>query len=68
MRKTHQVFQAVFPAFHVGKHILLQVGHSTEFTVVVWWDRFAGAAVLPHILKTCNMVITGYTLKHKKVG
>lgn len=35
---------------------MLHAAHSTEFALVVRWDRFAGAAVLPHILKTNDTV------------
>ena len=51
---THHVSEAVFPTSHVCNHIVLQAVHSTHFALVVWWDRFTGAAVLPHILKTCR--------------
>ena len=51
---THQVSEAVLPAFHMGHHVMLQAGNCTEFALVVWWDRFTGAAILPHILKTCR--------------
>lgn len=45
---------------------MLQAGHSTEFTLVVWWNRFTGAAVLPHILKTCkHVIVTGYLSTHR---
>lgn len=44
----------MFPAFHMSEHIMLQAGDTAEFTVVVGWDTFTGAAVLPHILKTCR--------------
>lgn len=54
---TYQVSEAVFPAFHMRKHIMLQTGDGTEFALVVWGDRFTGAAVLPHILKTCRHVM-----------
>lgn len=64
---THQISEAVFPAFHVGKHIMLQAGHGTEFALVVWGDRFIGAAVLPHILKTCRHVKSiGYPFQYRK--
>lgn len=64
---THQVSKAVFPTFHVGNHIMLQAVHGTEFTLVVRWDRFTGAAVLPHILKTCgHVIITGYAFHYRK--
>lgn len=64
---AHQVSEAVFPAFDVCKHIVLQAGDGAEFALVVWWGRFTGAAVLPHILKTyrCVMVI-GYSFPHRK--
>lgn len=51
-QKNYQVFQAVFPAFHMGEHVMLQAGDSTEFAEVVGLDALSGAAVLPHILKT----------------
>lgn len=49
---NYQVFQAVFPAFHMGEHVMLQAGDSTKFAEVVGLDTLSGAAVLPHILKT----------------
>lgn len=51
---THQVSVTVFPAFHVCEHVVLQAGNCAKFTLIVWWDRFTGASVLPHILKTCR--------------
>lgn len=54
---THQVFEAVFPAFHMSNHVMLHAAHSTEFALVVWWNGFAGAAVFPHILKACKHVM-----------
>lgn len=43
---------------------MLQAGHSAEFTLVVWWDRFAGTAVLPYELKTCGYVMLfGYAFQ-----
>lgn len=53
-KHSHQVSEGVFPAFHMGEHIVLQAGDTAESTVVVGWYTFTGAAVLPHILKTCR--------------
>lgn len=47
---------AVFPAFHMVNNVMLQAGHGTQFALVVWGDRFTGAAVLPHILKADHTV------------
>lgn len=33
---------------------MLQAGDATEFAEVVGLDTLSGAAVLPHILKTCR--------------
>lgn len=47
---------------------MLQTGHNTEFTLVVWWDRFTGTAVLPHILKTCrHMVMSGCAFQKSEI-
>lgn len=37
-------------------NVMLQAGHGTQFALVVWGDRFTGAAVLPHILKADHTV------------
>lgn len=38
----------------MGQHVVLQAGHLAELTLVVGRDRLTGAAVLPHVLKTCR--------------
>ena len=50
INNTYQVSETVFPAFHMSNHIMLHAVHSAEFALVVWWNRFTGAAVFPHIL------------------
>lgn len=72
-KHPHQVSKGVFPAFHMGEHVMLQAGDTAEFTVVVGWDTFTGAAVLPHILKTCRcsghyLCIIQHNIEGKKMS
>lgn len=48
----------------MSEHVMLQAGNGAKFTLIVWWDRFAGAAIFPNILKTCRH--NYYSLYRKK--